>query len=37
MSDHFKELAFKGMTKGKDQITEQEKTEIADLLTVLFF
>lgn len=35
MTNHFKDLTAKGMTKGKKQITANEKKSIADLLTVL--
>ncbi len=34
-SDHFKALASKGMSKGKTNITEREKEEIAGFLTVI--
>ena len=35
MSDHFKALASKGMSKGKAKISEHEKEEIAGFLTVI--
>ena len=35
MSDHFKALASKGMSKGKTKITNNDKKEIAAFLTVI--